>query len=98
MCQLILGFGKQHQRGHDQTDMQLLYDWSLSGSASCPLEHIYMCSMQPLLPGRMSRTPPLPVRNSIYWVYPEESAIIAEKGKGKGKVHPRRGHEGPEGE
>jgi len=54
--------------------------------------------MQPLLPGRMSRTPPLPVRNSIYWVYPEESAIIAEKGKGKGKVHPRRGHEGPEGE
>jgi len=58
--------------------------------------------MQPLLPGRMRRTPPLPVRNSIYRVYPEESAIIAEKGrgkgKGKGKVHPRTGHEGPEGE
>jgi len=25
-------------------------------------------------------------------------AVVLHKGKGKGKVHPRTGHEGPEGE
>jgi hypothetical protein len=32
--------------------------------------------MQPQLPRKRRRTPPLPVKNNIYRVYAEESAII----------------------
>jgi hypothetical protein len=34
----------------------------------------------------------------ILAIYPAHPILVISKGKGKGKVNPRTGHEGPEGE